>query len=163
MTPLTEIAPAFVAMAHRIVWASAATVDAHGRPRSRVLHPLWTWDGTSLTGVVATSPNSAKRPDIDRTPYVSFNYWAPEQDTCTAECAVEWILDPEGRRQVWDAFVNAPAPVGYDPSIIPQWTSPDAPEFGGLRLTPYRLRVMPGTVMTKGEGELQVWSASSGA
>ena len=33
MNNLTEIGPAFVEMAHRIVWCSAATVDARGRPR----------------------------------------------------------------------------------------------------------------------------------
>ena len=31
-TVLMEVAPAFVEMAHRIVWSSAATVDAKGRP-----------------------------------------------------------------------------------------------------------------------------------
>jgi hypothetical protein len=50
-----------------------------------------------------------------------------------------------------------PKPVGYDPSIIPQWTSPQAPELGVLRLEPRALRVMPGTVMTKGEGALLTW------
>ena len=45
MTDLAKIAPQFVEMAHRIVWASAATVDAKKRPRTRVLHPLWIWDG----------------------------------------------------------------------------------------------------------------------
>lgn len=56
-------------------------------------------------------------------------------------------------------LLNAPAPVGYDPAIIPQWTSPTAPELAGLHLHPYRLRVMPGTVMTQGAGELLSWSA----
>ena len=30
---------AFVALAHRIVWCTLATVDARGRPRSRVVTP----------------------------------------------------------------------------------------------------------------------------
>ena len=45
---LGTVAPAFVEMAHRIVWASVATVDRQGRPRSRILHPIWQWDGTEL-------------------------------------------------------------------------------------------------------------------
>ncbi len=61
MHELTRVAPAFVEMAHRIVWASVATVDAHGRPRSRVLHPLWQWDGKRLIGWIATSPTPDKR------------------------------------------------------------------------------------------------------
>ena len=45
MNTLVEVAPAFVEMAHRIVWSTAATVDNEGRPRSRILHPIWLWDG----------------------------------------------------------------------------------------------------------------------
>ena len=56
MNNLTETAPAFVEMAHRIVWCSAATVDAQGRPRSRVFHPLWQWDGAKLIGWICTNP-----------------------------------------------------------------------------------------------------------
>ena len=33
VTALADIAPAFAEMAHRIVWASVATVDAQGRLR----------------------------------------------------------------------------------------------------------------------------------
>lgn len=51
MATLAEIAPPFVEMAHRIVWASGATVDDRGRTWTRVLHPLWTWDGEDLTGL----------------------------------------------------------------------------------------------------------------
>ena len=40
-TPLSGTAPAFVEIAHRIVWATAATVDPQGRPWTRVLHPIW--------------------------------------------------------------------------------------------------------------------------
>ena len=47
--------------------------------------------------------------------------------------------------------------MGYDPSIIPQWTSPDAEAFGILRLRPVHLRVMPGSVMLRGEGEVLTW------
>ena len=53
MTDLATVAPAFVTMAHRIVWASAATVDSQGRPRSRVLHPFWEWDGEVPEGAGA--------------------------------------------------------------------------------------------------------------
>jgi hypothetical protein len=160
MTDLTEIAPRFVEMAHEIVWANVATVDTKGRPRTRVLHPLWQWDGTELTAVIATSPNSVKRAHLDATPFVSVGYWAANQDTCNADCAAEWILDDAGRQAVWDAFVSAPEPVGYDPTIIPQWADgPQSPEFAGLRLTPWRLRLMDGALMTRGEGQLLTWSA----
>ena len=57
----------------------------------------------------------------------------------------------------WERFANGPEPVGYDPSMIPTWDRPESPESGVLALTPDRLRVMPGTVMTSGTGELLTW------
>ncbi|MEH3131904.1 MAG: pyridoxamine 5'-phosphate oxidase family protein [Mycolicibacterium neoaurum] len=146
-------------MAHSIVWASVATVDADGKPRSRVLHPLWEWDGTDLLGWIATVPSTVKKRHLAAHPYVSVNYWAPNQDTCSADCLVEWYLDDDTRTAVWDKFVGAPEPLGYNPTIIPGWDSPTSPNFAVLRLAPYRLRVQPGSMMTRGEGAVLSWSA----
>lgn len=157
MTTLADIAPSFVEMAHRIVWCTVATVDPAGHPRTRILHPIWEWDGTHLTGWIATDPGSAKRRHLDANPAVSLTYWQPNHDTCTADCTATWELDLEQRRAGWNRFAEGPAPVGYDPRLIPSWTSPEAPSFGILRLEPHRLRVMPGSLMTKGEGRLLSW------
>ncbi len=62
---------------------------------------------------------------------------------------------------MWEKFATGPEPVGYDPSIIPMWEDgPTSDAFAVLRLAPYRLRVMPGTVMTQGKGEVRSWHAS---
>lgn len=159
MTDLATIAPAFVDMAHRIVWCTVATTTAASTPRTRILHPIWEWDGTSLTGWIATSPQSPKAADLAAQPAVSLTYWDPTHDTCTAECTTGWETTDEERRAGWDRFAHGPAPVGYDPSIIPGWTDPAAPGFGILRLEPTRLRVMPGSVMLQGRGELLTWRA----
>jgi hypothetical protein len=162
MTDLSKIAPVFVEMAHRIVWCSAATVDRRGRPRSRVLHPLWHWDGSVLSGWIATMPTATKRAHREASPFVSLNYWATSHDTCLAECRASWAFDDATREQVWNAFKNAPAPVGYDPAIIPQWKDgPTSPAFAALKLEPWRLRVMPGTVMLAGRGEVLSWSEAA--
>jgi hypothetical protein len=157
MHALADVAPAFVEMAHRIVWCTAATTGVDGRPRTRVLHPIWEWDGTSLTGWIATSPSSPKAADLAAVPAMSLTYWAPDHDTCTAECHAEFETDSAARRVGWDRFAEGPAPVGYDPAVVPQWTSPDAEAFGILRLAPHRLRVMDGSVMLLGEGRLLSW------
>ncbi len=159
MQPLDIVAPEFVAIAHRIVWCVVATTDANGEPRTRVLHPIWEWDHGVLTGWIATSPQSPKAADLSRTPQLSLTYWSPTQDTCTADCAAAFESDPADRAAGWDRFANGPAPVGYDPSIIPGWTNPDAPDFGVLRLTPHRLRVMPGSVLLTGQGQTLTWRA----
>ena len=157
MSSLETTAPPFVEMAHRIVWSVAATVDASGRPTTRVLHPLWEWDGAEITGWVLTSPLSPKAAHLAAVPQMSFTYWAPNHDTCTAECDVEWEDSPEQRQAGWDRFANAPDPVGYDPRVVPPWTSPEAPAFGVLRLRPNALRVMPGTLLGGGAGEQHSW------
>lgn len=157
-TQLDVVAPAFIEIAHRIVWATVATVDRSGRPRTRVLHPIWEYEQGRLTGWVATSPQSPKAAHIDANPSVSLTYWDASQDVATAECAAVWEDSPELRRSGWARFADAPAPVGYDPSIVPGWTDPDVEAFGMLRLEPARLRVFPGTLLLAGEGELLTWA-----
>jgi len=157
MNELAEVAPAFVEMAHRIVWCSVATVDSHGRPRSRILHPVWQWDGSRLVGWVATRPSPIKRAHLDASPYISASYWAPTHDTCVAECRAALAIDAATRTMVWDLFVNAPAPVGYHPSIVPGWDSPMSEAFAALRLDPWRLRVFPGTVLLGQGGSVLTW------
>lgn len=164
MSTYRSTADAFVTMAHRIVWCTVATVDPAGRPRTRILHPLWEWDDTQrqLHGWIATSPTPIKRADLARTPNVSLTYWAPDHDTCTADCSAEWQLDDAARTDVWNRFASAPPPVGYDPAIIPPWRGgPTSDAFAVLHLVPWRLRVMPGTAMTGGGGEILRWSAAS--
>ena len=160
MSDFAETASAFVEMAHRIVWCTAATVTPAGRPRTRILHPYWVWDGGELTGWIATGPTPIKRADLDHSPYLSCNYWATNQDTCRADCRTEWAFDDETRQRVWNMFKDAPAPVGYDPGIIPPWSEgPLSPAFAPLRLEPYRLRVFPGTMLLSGTGDVLTWKA----
>jgi hypothetical protein len=160
MAELADVAPGFVAMAHEIVWCTAATVDHQGRPRTRILHPLWEWDGDTLTGWIATGPTPTKRSHLAHSPYVSCSYWTDSHDTCAAECRAQWHYDDATCIDVWNKFKNAPPPVGYDPSLVPAWTSPTADAFAVLRLEPWRLRVFPGTfLLTAGSvGEVLVWS-----
>ncbi len=85
MHELQTVAPAFVEMAHSIVWCTAATVDTQGRPRSRVLHPIWQWGGEKLVGWVGTSPTAVKQAPLKQSPYISINYWTHTHNTCVAE------------------------------------------------------------------------------
>jgi len=157
MNDLTEAAPAFVEMAHRIVWATVATVDAHGRPRSRILHPIWQWDEERLVGWVATTPTPLKRSHLKASSYMSVNYWSPTHDTCLAECAANWAFDDETRTMVWNLFLNTPEPLGYNPRIIPAWENPTCDAFAAIRLDPWRLRVLPGSVLIAKVGKVLTW------
>jgi general stress protein 26 len=157
MNALAEIAPAFIETAHRIVWATVATVDADGHPRTRVLHPIWEWEDEELAGWILTSPLSVKAKHLAHEPRISLTYWDASQDVCTADCTTAWENDVESKRAGWDRFVDGPEPVGYDPSMIPGWDSPDSDGFGVLRLHPTSLRVFPGTLLMHGTGDLLTW------
>lgn len=166
MSDSRPTADAFVAMAHRIVWCTVATVGTDGRPRTRILHPIWEWDDAArrLEGWIATAPTPVKVAHLAQTPNVSLTYWAPDHDTCSAECRAEWAFDDATRTAVWNRFKDAPPPVGYDPAIIPPWRDgPTSDAFAALHLVPWRLRVMPGEAMAGGAAaDIKRWSAPVG-
>ena len=157
MDPLETVAPAFVDMAHQIVWATAATVSTVGGPSTRILHPIWEWDGSTLRGWIATSPSSLKARHLARNPTMSLNYWRPNHDTCSAMCRTSWNNSPAARQALWARFSEAPAPVGYVPSIVPGWDTSASAAFGVLELEPVALRVMEGSRMAGGSGLLLEW------
>ena len=85
----TEIADEFKRRADHIVWCTMATVDAKGRPRSRILHPIW----EGPVGWIATGRHSTKSQHIESTPFVSISYWTPEHEQIYAECRASWAED----------------------------------------------------------------------
>ena len=128
--------------------------------RSSAVKVPWSlWQPWHNRRPIATAPQSPKARDIASRGEVSLTYWDATHDTCTADCAASFETDVDARRATWDRFANGPAPVGYDPAIIPGWTSAEAETFGSLRLEPARLRVMPGSLMMAGQGELLTWRA----
>jgi hypothetical protein len=160
MWELGEVATEFVELAHSIAWCSAATVDRKGRPRSRILHPLWEWDGASLVGWVAAHPTALMCAHLNNNPYMSCTYWTETQNTCTAECDAELHFDDETRVAVWNKFKEEPPPVGYDPGIVTRWTAPTSDTFAVIRLDPWRLRVYPATSFMAADPckDVRVWT-----
>jgi hypothetical protein len=122
-----------------------------------MFHPIWQWDGSELEGWIATSPTPIKRAHLATQPYISLNYWIPSHDTCVAECRATLLFDNEIREKVWHLFLNTPEPVGYDPTIIPDWKNPTSDAFAVIRLEPWRLRVFPGSVLMGHGGKVLNW------
>src|SRR5215470_2874656 len=106
MNSLSETASAFFEMAHRIVWCSAATVDSKGRPRSRILHPIW--EGS--TGWIATHPDSHKAGHLAKNPYMSLAYITELFSPVYVDCTAEWIHDLDQKKRIWELFKNTPPP-----------------------------------------------------
>jgi hypothetical protein len=158
-TPPAALREQFIETAHRVVWCALATVDRLGRPRSRVVHPVWERAGEDLVGWVLTRPTPLKLAHLERTPFVSCSYWDPRHDTAVAECDATWA-DPQQREHAWSICRALPAPAGHDPAdIFPG--GPHAPEAAVLRLAPWRLRVATAAQMAAGGA--MAWRRASGA
>jgi len=130
-----EISDDFDRRVRDIVWCTVATVDAKGRPRSRVLHPIW----EGATGWIMTGRHSFKDKHLARDPHVSLSYWDPQKGLLYADCEARWEDAPAEKRRLWTLFASTPPPYGYDPSMF--WPSPESEQFGLLRLTPWRIEL----------------------
>ena len=151
----SEIQPEFEARIRCIVWCSVATVDRQGRPRTRILHPIW----KGLTGWVATGRRSFKERHLAANPYVSLSYWDAQQKQVYADCKTEWEDSADEKRRIWALYKSTPPPLGYDPGMI--WKDgPEDPGFGLLKLTPWRIEVSSFYDMAAGKPPL-VWRAGA--
>jgi general stress protein 26 len=147
----SDIAEEFEKRVWRMVWCTAATVDRKGRPRSRILHPIW--EGS--TGWIATGRQSLKAKHLAAVPYISLTYWTPEHQQVYAECATAWEDDPGEKKRIWELYKSTPPPLGYDPGMI--WKEgPEDPTYGVLKLTPWRIEISSIMDMMSGK-EPQVW------
>lgn len=120
----------------RTVWCTVTTVDRTGRPRARILHPIW--DGP--TGYIATGRESFKSKHVAANPYVSCSYWDQQHEQVFAECKADWVEDLAEKQRVWDLFKNTPMPYGYDPAMFFPG-GPAAAATGIMRLTPWRVEL----------------------
>jgi general stress protein 26 len=151
-TSFDQIADRFISRVHAAVWGNLATIDKQGHPRSRLLHSIW----DASTGYIATRRHSPKARDIAHSPYVSLAYVADVVHPVYVDCVAGWADDEASKQHVWNLFLNAPAPLGYDPAAI--FGAVDDPDFGVLRLTPLRIEL--GDVSGTGERRI-VWHAPS--
>ena len=130
-----EIRADFEARVQKIVWCTVTTVDRKGRPRTRVLHPIW--EGS--TGYVVSGRESFKAKHLAANPYVSVSYWSPEHGLVVADCKAEWQDNLEEKRRIWKLFKDTPMPYGYDPEML--GSKADDPASGLLVLTPWRIEL----------------------
>jgi hypothetical protein len=78
--------------------------------------------------------------------------------SCATGCpSAEWVFNDQGRTAIWNLFLNAASPVGYNPAIVPAWTSPTCEAFAVIKMEPWRLRVFPGRVLLREGGQVLTW------
>lgn len=149
----SDIEHEFIQRVHSMVWCSVATVDQQQRPRSRVLHPIW----EGATGWIGTHRSSYKARHLAHNPHMSLAYITDLFKPVYADCTAQWVEDLSEKRRIWDLFLNAPPPLGYDPADT--FISPDHPDFGLLKLTPWRIDLVTFPSPSMDEGT-QVWRPS---
>jgi hypothetical protein len=136
---VTSILDDAVAVTRHVVWCVLTTVDGTGRPRSRVVHPVWEHVDPGVRGWVTTRRSPVKTAHLAANPHVACAYAGAEHDVAYFDCTAAWASRDE-RHHAWELFRALPAPAGFDPGSI--W--PDGPDAHGaevLRLDPYRVQV----------------------
>ena len=131
-----EIEAEFQRRVQRIAWASVATMDRQGRPRTRILHPIW--EGS--TGWILTNRHSHKEKHLAGNPYVSVSYWDPQHEQIHIDAKAEWADEMPDKRRIWELYKNTAPPLGYDPALI--WNGGvETEELGLLKLSPWRVEL----------------------
>ncbi len=151
VTSFSEIEKEFNDRVARIVWCTMTTIDRKNRPRGRIIHPIW--EGT--TGWIATGRHSHKAKHLAHNPWASLSYWDAQHQQVYAECRAEWEDDPAEKKRIWELYKSTPPPLGYDPQLFWQGGVED-PEYGLLKLTPWRIEISAIADMVKGEPP-RVW------
>lgn len=132
----------FLAFTSEIVWCTVTTVDPQGRPRSRVLHPIFEVRDGLPFGWVMTGQTPVKTAHLTANPHVACSYWSPAQHTVAIDCVASWVDDLPTKRQVWDLFATTPPPLGYDPDAFGVLGGPENPLFTPLKLDPWRVAIL---------------------
>src|SRR5439155_21939058 len=96
-----EIEADFLEGVHRVVWCNVATIDRHGRVRSRILHPVW----EGPTGWILTRRQTLKAKHLEANPYVSVAYVADVAKPIYADCRAAWNDDPAANARIVDRFL----------------------------------------------------------
>ena len=103
-----------LAVTRQVVWCVLTTVDTKGRPRNRVVHPVWVHDdgGTdraALRGWVTTRRSPVKAAHLAANPHVACAYSGAEHDVAYFDCTAAWA-SPEERRHAWEVCRSVPSP-----------------------------------------------------
>jgi general stress protein 26 len=150
----SDIEEEFRARVTEQIWCAMITIDRAGRPYSRIIHPFW--EGS--LGWILTHRNSHKAKHLELNPNVSLAYVRGNvQKPLYVNCTASWSGDSKERRRVWQAVLDTPEPVGFDPTS--DFRSPDNEEFGLLKLTPWKIVLVTFPAESYEAGH-QVWTSA---
>jgi general stress protein 26 len=145
----------------KTVFCTVTTFDEAGRPRSRMLHPIFAVPDGRPLGWALTGRTPLKTRHIAANPHVSCAYWTPSHDTVFVDTVATWVEDDAEKAEVWELFLNSPTPLGWGPEGmagqgVERWRNP---VFRPVRPEPWRVQVMTGDNYPRGELTGRVWRA----
>jgi pyridoxamine 5'-phosphate oxidase-like protein len=88
----------FLRITTETVFCTATTVDEQGRPRGRILHPIFVVRDGKPIGWALTGRTPLKTRLLAANPHISCSYWTPSHDTVFVDCAASWVEDDSESR-----------------------------------------------------------------
>ena len=151
----------FLRITAQTIFCTMTTVDSAGRPRGRVLHPIFVVRDGRPRGWALTSRTPLKARHLAANPHVSCSFWTPSHDTVFVDAVATWVEDERERRETWELFLDTPAPLGWGADGMAgygplKW---NGPSYSALRLEPWRVQVMRGEAFAAGDMTGRVWHA----
>ena len=140
-------------------FCTATTVDEQGRPRGRMLHPIFVVREGRPIGWAVTGRTPLKSRHLEANPHMSCSYWTPSHDTVFIDCVATWVEDDSKKQEVWQLFRDTPEALGWGAEAMTGY-GPDEWRnriFTPLRLEPWRVQVMSGQEYPGGNLTGRVW------
>jgi hypothetical protein len=159
--PFEEIREDFLRYTAEIVLCTVTTVDPQGRPRSRILHPIFTVRDDRPIGWVLTAPTPVKARHLAANPHVACSYWSPAQNIVYVDCVATWVTEQAEKGDVYELFRTTPPPLGYGEAGLAGFGSEGSHSalFTPLRLDRRRIQVMAGKEYPLGNLVPRMWRA----
>ena len=156
-----DIVKDFLRITADTVFCVATTVDGRGRPRGRMLHPIFVVRDGRPIGWALTGRTPLKTRHLAANPHLCCAYWTPSHDTVFVDCVATWVDDDAELEHVWELFSTTPLPLGWGAEGMAgygpeRWRNP---EFTPLRLEPWRVQVIRGEEYPTGQLAGRVWRA----
>jgi general stress protein 26 len=154
-----ELEEDFLRIVRETVFCTVTTVGEDGRPRNRMLHPVFLVRDGRPMGWALTGRTPLKTRHLAANPHVACSYWNPSHDTLFVDCVASWVEDDQEKADVWDVFLETPQPLGWGAEGLAGY-GPDEwrnPIFTPLRLDPWRVQLMRGEEYPLGNLTGIVW------
>src|SRR6478736_4838111 len=87
----------------RVVWCVLTTVDGTGRPRNRVVHPVWERNDAAVRGWITTRRSPVKDAHLAANRHVGCAYAGADHDVAYFDCTATWANRDE-RHHAWDPY-----------------------------------------------------------